>query len=92
MLSQYVQLVSHPGDYVSSCQEVDYLQIKHFQLLRGDARFSKPELTLQRCSWSALGLRNRLKLCKTSTLYLEQKCVKYKWEQDLACTTLSIKL
>lgn len=39
ILSQFVQLVSHPGDYVSSCWEVDYLQIKHFQLLQGDVKF-----------------------------------------------------
>lgn len=39
ILSQFVQLVRHVRDYVSSCWEVDYQQIKHFQLLQGDMKF-----------------------------------------------------
>lgn len=39
ILSQFVQLVRHVGDYVSSCWEMDYQQIKHFQLLQGDVKF-----------------------------------------------------
>lgn len=39
ILSQFVQLVRHVGDYVSSCWGVDYQQIKHFLLLQGDVKF-----------------------------------------------------
>lgn len=39
ILSQFVQLVRHVGDYVSSCWEMGYQQIKHFQLLQGDVKF-----------------------------------------------------
>lgn len=56
------------------------------------AYFSGEFLHVSCRSRNAGGKMNVLKLCETSTLHLEQKCVKLNWVQDLAQDPLPTRL
>lgn len=69
-LSQFVQLVRHMGDYVSSCWEVDYQQIKHFQLLQGDVTFPCTQADSLQGTWGGWSSSPSMGQTQNSTKFL----------------------
>lgn len=80
-LSQFMQLVRHMGDYVCSCWEVDYQQIKHFQLLEGDVTFPSTQTNLLQGTWGgwssspSTGPKTAQNFCSPSPSSNQSSCI-----------------